>query len=63
MDEDPDNDCQAECKARERVADMLLNSGRFVTEIAFAVVEDGELHFADAFSYIGQGIMSTTRLA
>ncbi|GEM_PF-6334302 len=55
MDEYPDNDCQAECKARERVADMLLNSGRFVTEIAFAVVEDGELHFADAFSYIGQG--------
>ena len=33
----------------------LLNSGRFVTEIAFAVVEDGELHFADAFSYVGQG--------
>ena len=55
MDEDPDDDCRPECKARERVAQMLLTSGRFVTEIAFAVVEDGEVHFADAFSYVGQG--------
>ena len=55
MDEYPDDDCQPECKARERVVQMLLGSGRFVTEIAFAVVVDGEVHFADAFSYIGQG--------
>ena len=55
MDEDHANDCQPECKARERVAELLLTSGRFVTEIAFAVVEDGEVHFADAFSYVGQG--------
>lgn len=55
MDQDPDNDCQPECQARERVVQMLLNSGVFVTEVAFAVVEDGQLHFADAFSYVGQG--------
>lgn len=53
MDLDPSNDSQAECKARERVARLIFDSGVFVTRIAFAVVKDGEVHFADAFEYIG----------
>lgn len=55
MDLDPSNDADPECKARERVAAALLNSGVFATHIAFAVVKQGELHFADAFEYIGGG--------
>lgn len=55
MDLDPGNDTAPECKARERVAAMLFDSGVFLTHISFAVVKDGELHFADAFEYTGQG--------
>ena len=55
MDLNPGNDGDAECKARERVAAMLLNGGRFTTRIAFAVVENDEVHFADAFEYLGGG--------
>lgn len=55
MDFDPGNDPQPECRARERVADALLHSGQFATHIAFAVVKDGAIHFADAFSYLGGG--------
>lgn len=55
MDLDPDNDPQPECRARERVAQALLSSGVFTTNIAFAVVKDGTVHFADAFEYIGSG--------
>ncbi len=55
MDLNPDNDSQAECKARERVAKFLMQRSVFMTNIAFAVVIDGEVHFADAFEYIGQG--------
>jgi len=55
MDQDPANDSQPECQARERVAQMLLGSGVFITEVAFAVVEDGEVRFADAFTYLGAG--------
>ena len=55
MDENPENDPQPGCKARERVANLLLTNGRFTTHMAFAVVIDGQLHFADAFSYIGSG--------
>lgn len=55
MDLNPNNDSDPECKARERVADMLLNNGMFTTRIAFAVVKDGKLHFADAFEYTGGG--------
>ncbi len=55
MDVDPSNDCYPECKARERVVDLLLNDGAFITHIGVAVVKDGEVHFADAFQYVGQG--------
>lgn len=55
MDLNPDNDLQPECKARERVARVLLTDERFVTQMSFAVVKDGVLHFADAFEYIGGG--------
>ena len=55
MDLNPNNDSDPECKARERVANLLLNNGMFTTRIAFAVVENGKLHFADAFEYIGGG--------
>lgn len=55
MDLNPNNDLQPECKARERVARMLFDSGMFVTHIAFSVVKDGEVYFADGFEYIGQG--------
>lgn len=54
MDLNPDNDTDPECKARERVAG-LIHDERFVTHMAFAVVLDGRLHFADAFEYVGQG--------
>ena len=55
MDEDPDNDAHPECIARERVVQLLLNDGAFITEVAFAVVKDGTVHFADAFTYVGAG--------
>jgi CubicO group peptidase (beta-lactamase class C family) len=55
MDENPGNDPAPQCKARERVAQLLLTNGRFTTHIAFAVVLNGKIHFADAFSYIGGG--------
>lgn len=55
MDLDPDNDLRPECKARERVADVLLSDSHFVTHMSFAVIKNGTLHFADAFEYIGQG--------
>lgn len=55
MDLDPGNDALPECKARERVAHLLLTDPQFVTHIAFAVVKDGRLHFADAFEYLGGG--------
>lgn len=55
MDANPGNNAVIECKARERVANTLLSSGVFATHIAFAVVKSGSVHFADAFTYIGQG--------
>jgi len=55
MDLNPFNDNDPECRARERIADIMLNSGVYVTHIAFAVVMDGEIHFADAFTYLGAG--------
>jgi CubicO group peptidase (beta-lactamase class C family) len=55
MDLDPGNDASPECRARERVASILLTSGVYVGEIAFAVVVDGDVHFADAFRYLGAG--------
>ncbi|MEZ5963632.1 MAG: serine hydrolase domain-containing protein [Planctomycetota bacterium] len=55
MDLDPDNDPQPACKARERVARLMLQNGRFTTHMAFAVVKSGVLHFADAFEYVGGG--------
>ena len=55
MDLDPSNDCNPECRARERVASYMLSDSRFITRIAFAVVKAGEVHFADAFRYVGQG--------
>jgi CubicO group peptidase (beta-lactamase class C family) len=55
MDEDPSNDPAPECKARERIAHLLLTSGQFTTHMAFAVVVNGTVHFADAFSYVGGG--------
>jgi CubicO group peptidase (beta-lactamase class C family) len=54
-DQDPSNDAEFECRSRERVIQTLLSSGVFVTHIAFAVVRDGRVHFADAFSYVGLG--------
>lgn len=53
MDENPNNDPQPECKARERIAQMLVSHQAFITHIAFAVVKEGKVHFADAFEYIG----------
>lgn len=55
MDLNPDNDSDPECKARERVARLLVTDERFVTQISIAVVKGGVLHFADAFEYIGSG--------
>jgi CubicO group peptidase (beta-lactamase class C family) len=55
MDGNPDNDHQPQCKARERVVQLLLTNGMFTTHIAFAVVINGRIHFADAFSYVGEG--------
>jgi CubicO group peptidase (beta-lactamase class C family) len=55
MDGNPDNDHQPQCKARERVVQMLLTNGMFTTHIAFAVVINRRIHFADAFSYVGEG--------
>jgi CubicO group peptidase (beta-lactamase class C family) len=55
MDLNPDNDSEPECKARERIVDTLLNNGAFTTHISFAVVQGGEIHFADAFEYLGAG--------
>lgn len=55
MDLNPANDSQAECKARERVADFMLTDPAFITHVAFSVVKSGQLHFADAFTYVGGG--------
>ncbi|MFG0251904.1 MAG: serine hydrolase domain-containing protein, partial [Phycisphaerales bacterium JB038] len=55
MDLDPDNDLLPECRARERVARLLITDQSFLTNIAFAVVKEGEVYFADAFEYIGGG--------
>ncbi|MBL1218850.1 MAG: class A beta-lactamase-related serine hydrolase [Planctomycetes bacterium] len=55
MDLNPYNDAQPECKARERVANLLVNSGTMVTTMAFAVIKDGQLHFADAFETLSGG--------
>jgi CubicO group peptidase (beta-lactamase class C family) len=54
-DANPGNDAVIECRARERIINTLLSSGVFTTHIAFAVVKNGAVHFADAFSYVGQG--------
>jgi hypothetical protein len=54
-DQNPGNDAQFECRARERVIQTLLSSGVFVTHIAFSIVKGGSVHFADAFSYVGAG--------
>jgi CubicO group peptidase (beta-lactamase class C family) len=55
MNLDPADDDAPECKARERIAHLLLNDPRFITNIAFSVVKHGEVHFADAFEYLGGG--------
>ncbi len=55
MDLDPLNDPRPECRARERIAAYLINDPTFITHIAFSVVRDGEVHFADAFEYTGGG--------
>ena len=55
MDLDPSNDAQPECKARERGAQFLVGDPTFMTHIAFSVVENGQVHFADAFEYVGGG--------
>jgi len=55
MDLNPDNDSEPACKARERIARFMLTEGAFMTQIAFAVVVEGEVYFADAFTYIGGG--------
>ncbi|MEQ8766438.1 MAG: serine hydrolase domain-containing protein [Planctomycetota bacterium] len=54
-DANPGNDPQPECKARERVLNTLLTNGTQTTHIAFAVVKNGQLHFADAFVKTGPG--------
>lgn len=45
MDLSPGNDLQPECKARERVVEMLIdpNDGIFVVHMALAVVRNGAL--------------------
>ncbi|TWT40295.1 beta-lactamase/D-alanine carboxypeptidase [Phycisphaerae bacterium RAS1] len=55
MDLNPANDPQPECRARERVANLLMTDPTFVTQMSFAVVKEGRLHFADAFNYVGDG--------
>ena len=55
LDQNPDNDPQPECKARERVFDLLVTNPSFVTHVAFSIVNEGQVHFADAFAYLGQG--------
>ena len=55
MDLNPDNDSLPECKARERVAQFMVGDPTFMRHIAFSVVKDGEVHFADAFQYLGGG--------
>ncbi len=50
MDFDPGNDTDPECKARERVAGFLASQQTFVQKIAFSVVKNGKVHFADAFA-------------
>ena len=55
MDLDPLNDPQPECRARERVAGFLVSNPAFMTHIAFSVVKNGQVHFADAFEYTGSG--------
>ncbi|MCB9846261.1 MAG: beta-lactamase family protein [Phycisphaeraceae bacterium] len=55
MDLNPDNDASAACKARERIANYLVHDDAFMTHIAFSIVVNGELHFADSFTYLGGG--------
>ncbi len=57
VDFDPSNDAMAECRARDRIATYIHDQPRFMTHIAFAVVRDGTLHFADAFEYLGNGVV------
>jgi CubicO group peptidase (beta-lactamase class C family) len=54
-DGDLGNDPRPECRARERVVQMLINpgDGALITHIAFAIVRDGQAHCADAFTYLG----------
>ena len=51
MDQDPGNDVRPECKARERIVQLLGSYNR----VAFSVVKNGRVHFADAFRYTGEG--------
>jgi len=49
LDLNPDNNPTPQGKARERVARFLANESSPVTRIAFSIVVDGKVHFADAF--------------
>ena len=57
IDANPANDAPPQCKARERIVLKLIDpgDGAFITHMAFAVVRNGGLHFADAFTYVGAG--------
>jgi CubicO group peptidase (beta-lactamase class C family) len=55
MDLDPDNDPDPTCRARERIARLMMTDPNFVTNIAFVVVRNGAVYVADAFEYIGGG--------
>ena len=49
LDLDPSNNPTPQGMARERVARFLANESSPATRIAFAIVVDGSVHFADAF--------------
>jgi CubicO group peptidase (beta-lactamase class C family) len=51
LDQNPGNNIHPECKARERIVQLL----GLHNHVAFAVVKNGEVHFADAFKYLGAG--------
>ncbi len=55
LDGNPGNDPRPECRARERVVQMLVDpsDGALIIHIAFAIVRDGEVLVADAFTYLG----------
>ena len=53
MDLNPGNDVAPECKARERVAQLLVSAP--APHIAFSIVVGAQVHFADAFAYLGAG--------